>query len=62
MQSALSDLRLELVPEGNDQILRRRDDPLKEFHVEVEVAVIAKIDDFPLNNGLQLSQVDHVTC
>src|SRR5690242_10617248 len=48
-----SDRRGELAPDGDDDVLRRRDHAAHELHVEVEVLVVDPVDDALLDEALE---------
>ena len=61
MQLPGRDVRLNLVPEGNHQILSRRIDAAQELDLIVQIAMITFVDDRALENALELGEIHDVT-
>lgn len=53
-------VRLDFVPECDDEILRRRDDAAQEIDLVVQVAVVTLVDDRGVQDALQLGEIDDV--
>src|SRR6476469_11019586 len=55
------DLRGQYLPEGDDDVLGRRDDVFHERDVEIEVLVVDDVDDLSFDHLLELREIAHVT-